>query len=309
MHVITEERDAEIRLKAFECVRELAFRHGQIPGGLLEFGFEFQGERIPLVTRPRGIFKPMSMRHLLSIKTVFPRRGRKTWYDDQNEALIRLFDSDDAFDYSFMGANPDATPNLLLRDAMENRIPLIYFVGISPGLYQAVFPAFISRWDPHALKCGIGFSQAEEDAAPPESPRERRYALRAVKQRLHQASFRQAVMAAYQSRCALSLLPEVRLLDAAHIIADHDDALGQPSVRNGIPMSKIHHAAFDAGLIGIDQDYKVHVSEQLLEMRDGPILEAMKGLHGNRIHLPRRHSDYPDRERLALRFERFRSAG
>lgn len=78
---------------------------------------------------------------------------------------------------------------------------------------------------------------------------ERRYALRAVKQRLHQASFREAVIAAYDRRCALSGLPEPLLLDAAHIVSDKDELLGQPVVSNGIPLSKIHHAAFDAHLI------------------------------------------------------------
>lgn len=41
--------------------------------------------------------------------------------------------------------------------------------------------------------------------------------------------------------------------------SDHRDD-GQPIVRNGIPLSKIHHAAFDAHLIGIDPDYRLHVS-------------------------------------------------
>ena len=31
--------------------------------------------------------------------------------------------------------------------------------------------------------------------------------------------------------------------------------LGQPVVSNGLPLTKIHHAAFDAHLIGIDPDY------------------------------------------------------
>jgi putative restriction endonuclease len=35
------------------------------------------------------------------------------------------------------------------------------------------------------------------------------------------------------------------LLDAAHIVADKDEQLGQPVVPNGIPLSKIHHAAFN----------------------------------------------------------------
>jgi putative restriction endonuclease len=137
---------------------------------------------------------------------------------------------------------------------------------------------------------------------------ERRYALRAVKQRLHQASFREAVITAYNGRCALSGLPEPLLLDAAHIVADKDERFGQPVVPNGIPLSKIHHAAFDAHLIGIDPDLRLHVSGRLLAQNDGPMLEALKGLRGRTIHRPRRDKDLPDRERLALRFERFRAA-
>ena len=64
--------------------------------------------------------------------------------------------------------------------------------------------------------------------APPENALERRYALRSVKQRLHQASFREAVITAYNGRCALSGLPEALLLDAAHIIQDKDEKFGQP---------------------------------------------------------------------------------
>jgi len=44
------------------------------------------------------------------------------------------------------------------------------------------------------------------------------------------------------------------------LLPDKDDQLGQPLVTNGIPLSKIHHAAFDAHLIGIDPDFRMHVS-------------------------------------------------
>ena len=77
---------------------------------------------------------------------------------------------------------------------------------------------------------------------------------------------------------------------------------------NGLPLSKIHHAAFDADLIGIDPDYRVHVSGHLLEQRDGPMLEALKQLQGSVLHLPKRVGDRPDRDRLAVRFERFKAA-
>ena len=64
----------------------------------------------------------------------------------------------------------------------------------------------------------------------PKSIQERRYALRVVKQRLHQTSFREAVIAAYNGRCAVSGLPERRLLDAAHIISDKNEHMGQPVI-------------------------------------------------------------------------------
>ena len=92
--------------------------------------------------------------------------------------------------------------------------------------------------------------------------------------------FREAVINAYNGRCALSGLPEPLLLDAAHIVADTDMRLGQPVVPNGIPLSKIHHAAFDTHLIGIDPDYRLHVSERLLIQTDGPMLESLKRLNG-----------------------------
>jgi len=62
-----------------------------------------------------------------------------------------------------------------------------------------------------------------------------------------------------------------------------------------------------AQLIGIDPDFKIHVSRRILDQKDGPTLEALKRLHSNRIHLPSRGKDHPDRDRLAMRFELFKT--
>lgn len=246
------------------------------------------------------------MRFLLSIKTVFPKPGGKIWYDDQRKVHRQIFEGEETIDYAFMGQNPDAADNRWLREAFESRVPIIYFLGIAPGRYQAILPAFISGWDPDALTAQVAFGVPDQPLlTPPQNMLERRYALRAVKQRLHQASFREAVIGAYRGRCALSGLPEPLLLDAAHIIADKNEELGQPVVTNDIPLSKIHHAAFDAHLIGIDANYRLHVSERLLDRKDGQMLEALKQLDGRTILLPDREKDYPDRDRLALRFEQF----
>ena len=301
--------DTQMRLRAFEHVRGLAEIHGQLTAELLYAGFEFEGTRIPLVNRQRGIFKPRQMRFLLSIRTVVPKRGGKVWYDDQREAHRQIYQGEETIDYAFMGTNPDAADNRWLREAHERQIPVIYFLGVAPGKYQALIPTFISGWNPSVLKASISFGLPERDdlfSTPPQAA-ERRYALRVVKHRLHQDAFREAVITAYKGRCALSGLREHRLLDAAHIISDRHELLGQPVVQNGLPLSKIHHAAFDADLIGIDPDYRVHVSQRLLAQRDGPMLEALKRLNGGTLHLPGRIGDHPDRERLERRFDRFRA--
>ncbi len=306
---MTIDQDSLMRAAAFEQVRKLGEIHDHLTAKELKLGFIFENERIPLVNPQRGIFKPRQMQFLLSIKTVFPKAGARVWYDDQREVHRQIYEGDETVGYAFMGQNPDSADNRWLREAFENQIPIIYFLGIAPGRYQAILPVFISGWDAKALKASVAFGLPDYDTlVSPENVLERRYALRAVKQRLHQASFREAVINAYNGRCALSGLPETLLLDAAHIISDKDEKLGQPVVPNGIPLSKIHHAAFDAHLIGIDPDYKLHVAERLLVQRDGPMLEAIKRLNGTTIHLPNRLKDRPDRDRLAVRFERFKMA-
>ena len=304
------ELDIRIRSAAFEHVRRLNATHDYLTSQQLAEGFLFYGISIPLVNPQRGIFKPRQMQYLLSIRTVFPRPGAKIWYDDQRQVHRQIYQSEDLVDYAFMGTDPDAADNRWLKEACDQRIPIIYFIGIAPGRFVAQVPAFIAGWDRHALKASVGFGEPAAYAGAPfldEQPA-RRYALSVVKQRLHQATFRQAVLTAYDWRCALTGLPEPMLLDAAHIISDKHEVLGQPVVPNGIPLSKIHHAAFDAHLIGIDPDYRLHVSSRLMDQTDGPMLEALKQLNLRTIRLPQRAKDLPDRDRLALRFEEFRPA-
>jgi putative restriction endonuclease len=309
MSFIAADEDSLIRLAAFDHVRKLSETHVHLTSKEVNPGFSYLGERIPLINPQRGIFKPQRMRYLLSIRTVFPKPGGKVWYDDQRDVHRQIFDAEETVDYAFMGTDPDAADNRWLREAFEAQVPIIYFLGVAPGRAQAMLPAFIAGWDAESLKARVAFSVQGRDAlTPPASAIERRYALRTVQQRLHQASFREAVITAYDGRCALSGLPEPLLLDAAHIVADGDERFGQAMVTNGIPLSKIHHAAFDAHLIGIDPDFRLHVSEKLMVQKDGPMLEALKALNGGTLHGPKRLQDRPDRDRLAMRFERFRAA-
>ncbi|MGH7618094.1 MAG: HNH endonuclease [Gemmatimonadaceae bacterium] len=95
------------------------------------------------------------------------------------------------------------------------------------------------------------------------------------------------------------------LLDAAHILEDKHPK-GEPLVSNGLGMCKIHHSAFDARILGIDPDARVHIRVDVLRQKDGPMLRhGLQELHGTRLVVPTRVSQRPNREFLAERFAAF----
>ena len=307
--------DTRIRLAAFAHIWKLERERGGILAGSdLYQGFEFEGERVSLASR-RGIFKPRQMMLLLSICTRIPRRGRQVWYDEQLQAHRQLFSASEHIDYSFQGKDPNSYDNQLMRVACKLQLPVLFFLGIAPGRYMAHL-VYLENWDRDASKVRIVFARPDRigeiqdrlDAAKPADAPERRYALQECRRRVHQPVFRAALVDTYRGRCAISGLPEERLLDAAHIVPDRDPELGQPVVANGLLLSKIHHAAFDQNLIGITPDCRLEVSERLLEQNDGPMLALLKELGGQSIRPPRREQDRPDPERLELRYEQFRAA-
>ena len=304
--------DRQIRWAAIHWVRELHKRYGTLEWSQISDGFPFHGETIRLATKARGIFKPKQMETLLSIRTGIPRAGRRVWYEDQRIIQQAVFGKSEHFEYSLMkGAGADRV-NALIKQAHDLRLAIIYFVGVAPTLYEPIVPTYIYDFDAFSGKCFVGPGQSSEPATKiiehgfPEDLDGRRYRVGLAQQRMHQSMFRAIVLNAYGNRCAITGLPVPRLLDAAHIIEDKHEQLGQPVVQNGLPLSKIHHAAFDADLIGIDPDHKVHLSTKLLDEDDGPMLDLLKGCVGKKIHPPKHRQDYPDPARLEARFNRFR---
>ncbi len=187
--------------------------------------------------------------------------------------------------------------------------------------YLAVWPVFIVGDDPATLTFTVAADDLElvrdtqaiiagqgSPAADDATPR-RQYITAQVRQRLHQRGFREKVMAAYRRQCAMCHLKHAELLDAAHIIGDKEPG-GEPVVPNGLALCKIHHAAFDQNILGVDPDYRILVREDILLERDGPMLRhGLQELQGSRLIVPRRADLRPDRDRLARRFEKFLKAG
>jgi putative restriction endonuclease len=296
-------RDEDVRTSCFAQLAILCARFGaDVPyEGGLDAGFSLRGNRVPYLSRQKGIFRAAAQRGpaALSIQT-----SANTPYRD--------VETRDGFLYDYRAGSIDQPDNRALRAAHDLQVPLVYFVGTRPGWYRPNFPFFVIADDPATGQVLVAPGAMvgpidEQEAVLPDDPIERRYAVREARVRIHQARFRGRVVPAYSGQCAICRLREVRLLDAAHITGDLE-AEGEPSVSNGLALCSIHHRAYDHDLMAISPDYEVHVSTRLLQDEDGPMLELLKTFDRRPIVVPRRTSLQPDRERLAARFERFLAA-
>jgi putative restriction endonuclease len=296
--------DLQVRMAAFNWLSEQVNLHGDVlPRKLLEQGFEFQGHRIPLIS-PQGIFKPKLLELPISINT-----SPDGPYNDG-------VGSDNLLVYKYRGEDPNHRDNIGLRRVLELKRPLAYFHGLLPGRYLAIWPVYIVSDNPSALT----FKAALEDLASIEmsanvartfaegSDARRAYLTATVKVRVHQRSFRERVIRAYNSQCAFCRLKHQELLDAAHIIPDSFPE-GEPVITNGIALCKLHHSAYDSFILGVTPDYIIHVREDILEEEDGPVLQhGLKGLHKTKLILPSSKNNYPNREALEWRYSRFAKA-
>jgi putative restriction endonuclease len=297
-------RDDDVRSACFAALDVLQAQHGpELPYSVLAAGFNFRGRKVAFFNRAFGIYRAAVQRGpaALSISSAFAQKR----YQD--------IGTPDGVLYRYQDGPIDNHFNTWLRQAHVLEVPLVYFIGTRPNAYRPEYPAYVERDYPADRSVEVSFGEMrgpfdEREAIHIDDPIERRYVVRRVKQRIHQAQFRGAVLPAYRDRCAICTLKEIRLLDAAHIVADVED-LGQPLISNGLSLCSIHHRAFDQDLVGISPDRDVRVSQRLLEDDDGPMLDLLKGFHGQPLVLPTRRTWQPDRDRLAARFERFLASG
>ena len=300
------DRDSMLRLAAFAALRCIpSFEPGQITRDQMTTGFEFEGERIAFALRARGIWKPRQADVALSVTTAAAKQNVTSRYDDE-------IGGDGWFHYRYQGTDPIAADNVAVRRAFEFRKPLIYFWGQAQGLYDAIWPVYVIGDDPSNLTfqlaadtVGLGEPTLVQGGGAEPA---KRYATVAVKRRLHQHRFRELVVTAYKKSCTVCHLRHSVLLDAAHILEDRDQR-GLPEVPNGLSLCKIHHGAYDADILGVDPDYRIHIRHDVLEEVDGPMLRhGLQEMHGIRIQVPSREDLKPRREFLEERFARFRAA-
>lgn len=115
-----------------------------------------------------------------------------------------------------------------------------------------------------------------------------------VKVRRGQQFFRQAVLTAYDIRCCISGINVPRLLVASHIKPWGKFPAERLNPRNGLCLSTIHDAAFDAGLITLDDKLNVVLSKRLRSFFPQPALEQnFIPFEGRPIRLPEKLAE-PD---------------
>ena len=293
-------RDDDVRSACFAALDVLQAKWGaDVPYAALAEGFNFRGQRVPFLNKAYGIYcsRVQSGPAALSVNSS-PKQIR---YQDEQ--------TPDGVLYRYQGDDPVNHFNRWLRSAHLLDVPIVYFVGTRPNWYRPIYPTYVVDDEPAELRVLLTFGKMRgpyDEREPVHIPDtiERRYVVREVKQRIHQAQFRGLVLPAYKDRCAICRLREVRLLDAAHIVADAEEE-GIPAVSNGLSFCSIHHRAFDQHLVGVSPDYVVHVSRRLREDEDGPMLDLLKGFHDAPLAKPKRALDWPDPERLEARFARF----
>jgi putative restriction endonuclease len=301
--------DARVRAAAFAFLSEQTALHGDVlPWSLLAQGFQIDGQRVPLLSQ-QGIFKPQVLADVpLSIRTAPVEEGKSRPYED-------ALGHDGLLVYRFRGTDPDHRDNRGLRLAMQRASPLVYFFGVVEGQYMPAWPVYVVGEDPGDLSFRISVDDrqiAGLDVDPANlqvAEARRAYTTTLTLRRLHQKTFRQRVLDAYQSRCAICRLKRTVLLEAAHILPDGHPR-GLPIVPNGIALCSLHHAAFDSHILGIRPDLVIEVRQDILEETDGPMLRyGLQAIAETRIEVPRSAAQQPRRDLLEERYAIFRKAG
>jgi putative restriction endonuclease len=267
--------------------------------GRVDFGFG--PERVKDVGK--GIWNPSSYAGTLTIVS-----DPDSEYDDGDHG-------DSLYRYSYEkrppGQDPRGGSNIKLREAMRLGLPIVMLRKIADGRFVPVMPVYVVKEEPEHRRFLLALDESLRFLPDPAHLTEdqRRYVERVVRQRMHQPEFRSRVLGAYELKCAVCDLKKTPLLDAAHITADIATD-GLPVVSNGLALCKIHHAAYDENILGISPDYVVHINDDVLTEVDGPMLKyGLQQMDRRPLRVPRRATQQPDKDRLAQRFEAFRSAG
>ncbi len=140
------------------------------------------------------------------------------------------------------------------------------------------------------------------DVSQSESQASRRYELVTTMRAYRDAKFAPAVLRAYRHRCAVCQCA-LKLVDAAHIVPVSSPE-STDEVTNGLALCRLHHGAYDNGLMGIQSNYQIITNPDCegrltrLQLHMG--LDEFKARLPARITLPNVAEVRPDPRKLVI---------
>jgi putative restriction endonuclease len=156
---------------------------------------------------------------------------------------------------------------------------LLWYVQDGQGLHNADND---SRYIPELNQPTPEDERAFIDDATSEDQAARRHELVEIMRAYRDAKFRPNVLRAYSYRCAVCGCA-LKLVDAAHIIpVSHPQATDE--VTNGLALCRIHHGAYDNGLLGVRSDFKIILNTDAVKRLTEVKLQF--GLENFRKNLP-----------------------
>lgn len=115
-----------------------------------------------------------------------------------------------------------------------------------------------------------------------------------TKARIGQGFFRKAVLSAYNYQCCITGLSIPELLVASHIVPWRKDEKNRLNPSNGLSLSMLHDKAFDIGIITINNDMTVRVSQKIVKNDNDFYISALLSYDRKPIHLPEKFQPHAD---------------
>jgi putative restriction endonuclease len=292
--------DDLIRMAALKRVKDLRNLWGDsIPETELARGFVCDGD-VVLLKGPQGIFKPRQLRD--GPLTIMSTLGSR--YEDE------LMDEANVLRYDYAPPTREHE-NAGLKNLMAAGKPVILLKQVKPKPrpeYMVLAPLFVEGFDDRTRQFTLStradlFARTDTQGGLVVREIHKAYGEANVQTRLHQAYFRRDVLSVHRNRCCVCELRVRPLLQGAHIVPD-SDAMGVPSVQNGLSLCSLHHSAFDRGIVRIKPDYSIQIGQEWISDDDRFAQQALSAFEGKSIALPNQASHRPHPDFLAWRYAR-----
>lgn len=128
---------------------------------------------------------------------------------------------------------------------------------------------------------------------------EEKYAL--IKTRVNQNFFRKTILANYNNTCCITGIRIPEVLISSHIIPWAKDESKRLNPKNGLCLNALHDKAYDRGLITITPEYKIVVSESIINTNRTEENDCFIKYNNCQIKLPEKF--WPERDFLEYHYK------